>query len=364
VYLTDFGLTKRLGATTAGLTRPGQWLGTPDYAAPEQIQGLDVDARTDVYSLGCVVHELLTGHRPYERDTLIATLWAHIADPPPRPCAHRSDLRPVFDTVIARATAKESQQRFSSAGALSRALDEAVVRQLASEAHNPTALARTARATVGAHGAKAPPSATAATRPMKTEADPGVVTNAPPEPARMTPDSELAPTVAAREPESEQSGSRRRRLLTVAGLLAAAVVAVVIGIALSAGSTARRPANAVTPAMLKQDVGRLNSIVQLFIAGKRLSHVEHKYTAAAQNRRLVLDRLSAFHAPPQLRAAAETLRQMTTDSLSFNLYMARGQTALARAPDNAHNALRPRFVAEFNPFVQRYLGLTYAIDEL
>ena len=63
-YLTDFGLVKSIGATSGVLTRTGQWLGTPDYAAPEQILGADVDARTDVYALGCMLYQAIAGRPP------------------------------------------------------------------------------------------------------------------------------------------------------------------------------------------------------------------------------------------------------------------------------------------------------------
>ena len=62
-YLTDFGLSKHVDSTS-GLTGTGQWVGTVDYAAPEQVQAQDVDARTDVYALGCVLYRALTGERP------------------------------------------------------------------------------------------------------------------------------------------------------------------------------------------------------------------------------------------------------------------------------------------------------------
>jgi hypothetical protein len=115
---------------------------------------------------------------------------------------------------------------------------------------------------------------------------------------------------------------------------------------------------------LRQDVTSLNAIVQLLITGKHLAHVEHRHAAAAQNRREVLRRLDALHAPPQLRAAAETLGRMTSYSLSFADLMARGQTAAAGAPDPAHNGLRPEFVADFNPFALRYLGIAHKVGEL
>ena len=128
VYLTDFGLTKRLG-TTGDLTRPGGWVGTPDYVAPEQIQGREVDGRADVYSLGCVVYEMLTGNVAFPQGTDVAKLWAHVTDPPPLPSSQRPDLVRDFDALVARATAKDPNDRFSSAGALAAAVRDAVAEQ-------------------------------------------------------------------------------------------------------------------------------------------------------------------------------------------------------------------------------------------
>lgn len=339
-YLTDFGLTKRLDTSTAGPTRSGHWVGTPDYAAPEQIRALDVDARTDVYSLGCVAHELLTGHPPYERESSIAKLWAHVAEPTASPCARRPELLPLFDSLIGRATAKEPDNRFPSAGALSDALGDAVGLQLASEAPDSADQVCTAEAPTADGDAatlRSPPSALA----VRTNTDPKPlgVTPARPEVAPAVRDDSLGATVADRARLTDGPRPRASRFALVAGMLASAIVAVGLAIALSGGAaprrgatTPRRMASAVTPAILTQDVGRLNAIVQLFIAGKRLSHVEHQYAAAAQNRRLVLKRLMAFHAPRQLRAAAETLRKMSANSLSFNLLMVHARTLSHERP--------------------------------
>jgi hypothetical protein len=199
--------------------------------------------------------------------------------------------------------------------------------------------------------AKAP--ITAAETPT-VAAEPPTVAAEPPTVAAEPP----TVTLPGRAPEPAVTVRRKtywpRMLALVAGLLAVAGAAVVLALALTGGQGRT----------LKQDVASLNGTVQLFIAGKRLSHVDHRYAAAAQNRKLVLKRLDAFHAPPQLRAATQILRQMTSYSLSYNELMARGQTAAARAPDDAHNALRPEFVAKFNPFALRYLGITYKADDL
>jgi serine/threonine protein kinase len=75
-YLTDFGLTKRVDSA-GGLTQTGQWVGTLDYVAPEQIRGEKVDARADVYALGGVLAHALTGHVPFERDSDVAKMWGY-----------------------------------------------------------------------------------------------------------------------------------------------------------------------------------------------------------------------------------------------------------------------------------------------
>ena len=128
VYLTDFGLTKQLGSVADGeaLTREGGWVGTPDYVAPEQIQGHKVDRRADVYSLGCVLFEMLTGHVAYEKDSDMAKLWAHVTDPPPLPRTLRPDLPGAFDDIVARATAKEPGHRYATAGALASVVSDIV----------------------------------------------------------------------------------------------------------------------------------------------------------------------------------------------------------------------------------------------
>lgn len=114
VYLTDFGLTKRASSLTAGLTGTGHFLGTIDYVAPEQITSKPVDARTDIYALGCVLYECLTGQVPFHRDDDAATMWAHLVDPPPPVTASRHDLSSAVDDVVARAMAKAPDDRYQS----------------------------------------------------------------------------------------------------------------------------------------------------------------------------------------------------------------------------------------------------------
>ena len=117
-YLTDFGLTKRVQGTRAPLTRAGGVVGTIHYVAPEQIEGDQVTARTDVYSLGCVLYHCLTGQVPYPRDTDVGVIYAHLSEDPPRPSHVRSGLPEGLDGVIAKALDKSPDRRFASCGEL------------------------------------------------------------------------------------------------------------------------------------------------------------------------------------------------------------------------------------------------------
>jgi tRNA A-37 threonylcarbamoyl transferase component Bud32 len=118
-YLTDFGIAKR-SDSVASMTATGGVLGTVHYMAPEQVNGDRVDARTDVYALGCVFFQMLTGNVPYERENSIATLFAHVHDPPPPLPDELAELYPTFGGVIEQAMAKKPEDRYVSAGDFAR----------------------------------------------------------------------------------------------------------------------------------------------------------------------------------------------------------------------------------------------------
>ncbi|GAB2887817.1 hypothetical protein GCM10027074_65200 [Streptomyces deserti] len=136
VYLTDFGLTKKSLSLT-GFTTVGQFVGTLDYVAPEQISGRPVDARCDVYGFACVVHETLTGHPPFRRDDDMALLWAHQYDDPPPLTRARPDLPEQVDAVFAKALAKNPEDRYPSCLAFVTALRTATTGR-AAVGHAPT----------------------------------------------------------------------------------------------------------------------------------------------------------------------------------------------------------------------------------
>ena len=121
VYLADFGLTKR-AASDSGLTGTGVFAGTLNYAAPEQFEGGPLDARTDVYSLGCVLFECLTGDLPFRKEQDAALMHAHLHASAPRATTLRPDLPSAADDVVAKALAKRPSDRYQAAGALAVAL--------------------------------------------------------------------------------------------------------------------------------------------------------------------------------------------------------------------------------------------------
>jgi serine/threonine-protein kinase len=114
VHLIDFALARGMDSDEPWVTPEGNWLGTPDFAAPEQIRGLAMDARSETYALGGVLHWALTGEVPFPRRDADATMRAHLSEPPP-----------ARDPVVARAMAKDPAARYRTAGELARALGSA-----------------------------------------------------------------------------------------------------------------------------------------------------------------------------------------------------------------------------------------------
>jgi hypothetical protein len=119
-YLTDFGLMKRIRGGDE-LTDSGEFIGTIDYIAPEQIRGDGCDARSDVYSLGCVLFHSLAGRVPFDSGTGVTKIYAHLHEEPPRPSEVVPDLQPALDDVAACAMAKEPAARYQTAADFARA---------------------------------------------------------------------------------------------------------------------------------------------------------------------------------------------------------------------------------------------------
>jgi hypothetical protein len=189
-------------------------VGTPDYVAPEQIQGHKVDRRADVYSLGCVLFEMLTGRVAYEKDSDMAKLWAHVTDPPPLPSTRRPELVKAFDDIVSRATAKDPEDRYPTAGALSGAVGQAVDEQEAARARPVAEPIRlpdiAASATHDEPMVGAPPAAVAVEPPppQPVAAEPP----APPPPSPPPPRgvAAAAPIAGGGEPPPAEPPGRRR----------------------------------------------------------------------------------------------------------------------------------------------------------
>ena len=291
-YLTDFGIAKRF-ETVAGLTVQGAVVGTVDYMAPEQITGGTTDARTDVYALGCVFYNMLSGKVPYDRENSVAKLFAHVHQPPPPLEGVLADTYPSFGGVIEKAMAKEPEDRYLSAGDFARDANAALrgARYTGAPTVVATGEARPSEAVelrpieqpvlpaapqafeqpVEQPGAFQPPAATPP-EPGSLVMLPAGVTEqaqtAPPEPETVPPAPETAapapPTAAparhtaaapspgspaplAPKPESNSPGSSRRKGLLALAALALTGVVVAVVLSLGSGGSSGSSSTRTTP---------------------------------------------------------------------------------------------------------------------
>ena len=237
-YLTDFGLTKRASATeaSAALTKTGQFLGTIAYVAPEQIEGREVDGRADIYALTCMLHECLTGSRPFPKDSDLAVISAHLLTPPPRPTELRPELPSGINDVVAKGMAKSPEDRYATCSDLVAGAREAV--------------------TVAAGDVTVP--------------SPGG--GASPLPGQITSESRMAPTVASStrpagtrtvpEPRGPGRLGGRRALASAVALLCVAGIAVAVVLLTSGGTPARRDGTSASkPAAAKTSVAPAAHVV-------------------------------------------------------------------------------------------------------
>lgn len=211
-YITDFGVARNV-ATESGLTQTGRFVGTLDYVAPEQISGGAIDARVDVYALGCLLFKLLTGEVPFPKDGEAARLYAHLNDPPPAPSLYAPEVSMALDDVIIRAMSKSPDDRYPSAGDLGRAA------QAALHGERPAVPERTV-----ATGA----AATRTAETIRTKAGAGQDPSPSTEPTQRLDDQ-------APPPANPGDGSSTRRWALIGGVTALLVAAVVVVVLLSGG---------------------------------------------------------------------------------------------------------------------------------
>jgi predicted Ser/Thr protein kinase len=255
VYLTDFGLAKK-SSSAAQFTRTGTWVGTVDYVAPEQIRGEHIDARSDVYSLGCVLYQLVSGKVPFERDSEVSKLFAHLNEPPPSLAL----ASPLLDEVVHKAMAKDPSARYASAGDLGRAAVAAAEMRSIDVGSNPVAAGAAAppgitdpgatRIDEGRHGTPAPAAPAYAETAAGSAPAPygdaaaGAPPLAPP-PGTQGPPAPTPPPVGppggyvepSPAPTGPSGGRRKPWIAVLVGLGALAVAGVVVVLVLGGGSS-------------------------------------------------------------------------------------------------------------------------------
>jgi serine/threonine protein kinase len=345
-YLCDFGLAKH--TSSQGVTRTGFFLGTVDYCAPEQIEGIPIDGRADVYSLGCVLFHCLAGRAPYLRETEFAVLNAHLHDPPPALSSMQPKLPRSLDGVIVTAMAKNREVRYSTAGALSDAFAAAVA---------------------GSDGD--------ATRVAPT------IWHAPP--------TNGAATVALARPR------RRGRVLAAAILVAAlaAAVAVIAVLATRSSSDGAPSTGKPATAKLRTFVDRIENVLGQSTEGRRdvaaaltagfscsisRRDAARRIASAASNRQSILGQLGNLQAPtPQTDDAVTLLQAALQNSIEADRHYHDGFVADAQArcplPPNSSfkgaakfdaraTAAKKRFVSAFNPLAERFHRRTWSAGEI
>ncbi len=118
VKVMDFGIARAMQSGVTSMTQTGMVVGTPQYLSPEQALGRAVDARSDLYSVGIMLFELLTGQLPFDADSPLAIAYAHVQEEPPVPSSINSSLPPAVDALVARALKKNPNERFPTSEAM------------------------------------------------------------------------------------------------------------------------------------------------------------------------------------------------------------------------------------------------------
>ncbi|WP_052433121.1 protein kinase domain-containing protein [Streptacidiphilus carbonis] len=237
----DFGIARPMNGDATALTQASMIIGTADYLSPEQAEGLPVDARSDLYSTGCLLYELLTGRTPFAGGTPLEVAWRRLGEDPPPPSSHASALSGDCERLVLRALARDRENRFRTAAEMRAAVEAALGSGAAAAAVPGTS----------ALGARTP-------RDEATVREP------------------LPPTV--REPFSstvQQAPRRpvptsRRRAVAVSGAVLA--VAVAAALALGAAAGGAKP-NGVTPNLSGKSL--LEARTSARLAGLQVGAVVH-----------------------------------------------------------------------------------------
>jgi serine/threonine-protein kinase len=230
VKVTDFGIAKAAGSDD--LTKTGTVMGTARYLAPEQVSGKPTDARTDVYALGLLLFECLTGHPPFGGDSDVATAMARLTTAAPSIRIERADVPPALDDVIHRCLARSPEQRFESAAEVREALRRAELDPTGSIARHPT----------GARAVVPPPAPPPAAHPQ-------------PRPAPVAADDTHTAPVPAAAPAATARRRRRRRAWPIVLLLLVIVAAAGVAVAvLASDDSGTSGSGAPTPSQVPASI--------------------------------------------------------------------------------------------------------------
>ncbi|MEA2430603.1 MAG: hypothetical protein QOI19_1076 [Thermoleophilaceae bacterium] len=344
VYLTDFGLTKRT-SSQSGLTKTGLFVGTIDYAAPEQIKGWPVDARADVYALGCVLFEMVAGQPPFRRENEYATMYAHTSDPPPALSSMAAGVSPALDAAVARALAKDPDERFQSAGDFARAVAAAAAGDTVIEPERTVAAGRAAPP-------PAPPTDIVQPHPVY-----GYGLD-PEQPPPSHPTSVLPPT-------------KPTLWKAIIGVLIAllAVGGATAAVLLSQGGSSTNPPpppppNTPSGPTVRDGVTQIANVLDLSQQGRTLT-INGQYSAAIANRQQVLDKIDGLKLAPQLERSRTLLRNAVQASLAADQALIKCSTCGATQAAN-QRATRGKnaFVLEFNKYATQYLQRSFDANSL
>ncbi|WP_207455440.1 Stk1 family PASTA domain-containing Ser/Thr kinase [Desertivibrio insolitus] len=130
VKVMDFGIARAISDSAATVAQTSAILGTAQYFSPEQARGESIDVRTDLYSMGVVLYEMLAGRPPFRGDTPVAVAYQHVSEAPTPPSSHRSGISPAYDAVVLHALAKDRDDRFQTAGEFRQDLEAAAAGEL------------------------------------------------------------------------------------------------------------------------------------------------------------------------------------------------------------------------------------------
>ncbi len=211
VKVMDFGIARAIADTNATMTQTQAVIGTAQYLSPEQAQGQTVDARSDLYSTGCMLFELLTGRTPFTGDSPVSIAYQHVGEAPPRPSSYHGDIPPELDAVVLHALVKDREARYQTAAAFEADLQAVRTGEpISAEARGTGLLGAAGAAGAAAAGATAVAMSTAGATeyiPQSVPAEPTEVLTRAGTRARQESNTASLPAIG-RDPDDEPSSGR------------------------------------------------------------------------------------------------------------------------------------------------------------